>query len=98
MNALARIKLHAARRAFVALIAPDPSLVELSDMGHALPYPESTPGWLDAWEAFCWTASDDADLGACWALVVLQALVVRAAGQPAETSDADVSNFQAMAA
>ncbi len=97
MNALARIKLHAARLAFVALIVHDPALVELSDMGHALPYPESTPGWLDAWEAFCWTASEAA-LGACWALVVLQALVVRAAGQPAETSDGDVSNFQAMAA
>jgi len=97
MNALARIKLHAARRAFLALVDGDPALAELSDMGHALPYPESTPGWLDAWEAFCWTASDAA-LGACWALVVLQALVVRAAGQAAGVSDADVSNLQAMAA
>ena len=63
MNALDRIKLHAARRAFVTMLAHDPTLVELSDMGHALPYPESTPGWLDEWEAFCWTTSEAA-LGA----------------------------------
>jgi hypothetical protein len=97
MDALDRIKLHAARRAFLALIDADPVLAELSDMGHSLPYPESTPDWLDAWEAFCWTASEAA-LGACWALVVLQALVVRAAGQAAETSSAGVSNLAAMAA
>jgi hypothetical protein len=97
MNAFARIKLHAACRAFLVLIDADPALAELSDMGHALPYPESTPDWLDAWEAFCWTASE-LPLGSCWALVVLQALVVRAAGQAAGVSDADVSNLAAMAA
>ncbi len=94
MNALDRIKLHAARRAFLALIDADPALTELADMGHALPYPESTSDWLAAWEAFCWTASEAA-LGACWALVVLQALVVRAARQE---SGEDSSNLRAMAA
>lgn len=96
MNALDRIKLHAARRAFLAIVSGDPALAELADMGHALPYPESTPDWLDAWEAFCWTASEAA-LGSCWALVVLQALVVRAARSEAEV-DVGEPKFRAMAA